>query len=141
VALRQILSGRLRLSLKSLDQHLDRSVAGLYRGRMTVKLELRPEVHASLLAQAQARGLSLEVYLEQVVRERAAVTSNNERSSRKSLPQVFAESPMKGLDSTLSAIPTPADPSRYERIPTGYVPSELTRAIRSQRREVVERSG
>ena len=33
---------------------------------MTVKLQLKPEVEAGLLAQAQARGLSLEAYLEQI---------------------------------------------------------------------------
>jgi len=32
---------------------------------MTVKLQLGPEVEAGLLAQAQARGLSLEAYLAQ----------------------------------------------------------------------------
>ncbi|HXG88587.1 MAG TPA: hypothetical protein VNJ02_09645 [Vicinamibacterales bacterium] len=31
---------------------------------MTVKLELNPEVEAGLVAQAQARGLSLEAYLQ-----------------------------------------------------------------------------
>jgi hypothetical protein len=39
---------------------------------MTVKLELNPEVEAGLLAQAEARGLSLEDYLQQVLRERSA---------------------------------------------------------------------
>ena len=38
---------------------------------MTVKLQLKPDVEAGLLAQAQARGLSLEVYLEQVLQERS----------------------------------------------------------------------
>lgn len=38
---------------------------------MTVKLDLNPEVEAGLLAQAQARGLSLEAYVEQVLRERS----------------------------------------------------------------------
>lgn len=35
---------------------------------MTVKLELNPEVEAGLVAQAQARGLSLEAYLQQVLK-------------------------------------------------------------------------
>ncbi len=39
---------------------------------MSVKLELAPDVEAGLLAQAQARGLSLEDYLQQVLRERSA---------------------------------------------------------------------
>lgn len=38
---------------------------------MTVKLDLNPDVEAGLLAQAQARGLPLEAYLEQVLRERS----------------------------------------------------------------------
>lgn len=38
---------------------------------MTVKLDLKPDVEAGLLAQAEARGLSFEVYLEQVLRERS----------------------------------------------------------------------
>jgi hypothetical protein len=37
---------------------------------MTVKLELKPDVQAGLLAQAQASWLSLEAYAEQVLRER-----------------------------------------------------------------------
>jgi hypothetical protein len=43
-----------------------------YRGGMTVKLELNPEVEAGLVAQAEARGLSLEAYLQQVLKERSA---------------------------------------------------------------------
>jgi hypothetical protein len=39
---------------------------------MTMKLELTPEVQASLSAQARERGLSLEAYAEQVLRERAS---------------------------------------------------------------------
>jgi|EndMetStandDraft_5_1072996.scaffolds.fasta_scaffold117952_2 hypothetical protein len=38
---------------------------------MTVKLDLKPDVEAGLLAQAEARGLQLEVYLELVLRERS----------------------------------------------------------------------
>jgi hypothetical protein len=38
---------------------------------MTVKVELSAEVQAGLLAQAQQNGLSLEAYIEQVLRERS----------------------------------------------------------------------
>jgi hypothetical protein len=38
---------------------------------MTVKIDLKPDVHAGLLAQAQARGLDLEAYLQQVLQERS----------------------------------------------------------------------
>jgi hypothetical protein len=61
---------------------------------VTVKLELKPEVEAALLTQAQARGLSLEDYLDQVLR--SAVSKRP--VGRKSLAQLFAESPLKGLD-------------------------------------------
>lgn len=61
-----------------------------------MKLELKPEIEAGLLAQAHARGLSLEAYLEEVLAS-AAVTKRRP-SSRKSLAQLFAESPLKGLD-------------------------------------------
>jgi Uncharacterized protein conserved in bacteria (DUF2188) len=40
---------------------------------MTVKLELKPEVEAGLVAQAHARGLSLEAYLDQVLQNAADV--------------------------------------------------------------------
>lgn len=36
---------------------------------MTIKLQLPPEIEETLVAQAQARGLSLEAYLEQMLRE------------------------------------------------------------------------
>lgn len=94
---------------------------------MTVKLELNPEIEAGLITQAQARGLSFEDYLAQVLqtaadgnvvkrasesllRKAEAVehTRNpgardnthvqRERPGRKSLARLFAESPLKGLN-------------------------------------------
>ena len=62
---------------------------------MTMKLDLKPEIEAGLLAQAQARGLSLEAYLDQVLQD-AAVSKRP--AGRKSLSQLFAEPPLKGLD-------------------------------------------
>jgi hypothetical protein len=62
---------------------------------VTVKLELKPEVEAALMAQAHARGLSLEAYLDQVLLD---VTSSKWPAGRKSLAQLFAESPLKGLN-------------------------------------------
>jgi hypothetical protein len=38
---------------------------------VTVKLELKPEIEAGLIAQAQARGLSLESYLDEVLQSAA----------------------------------------------------------------------
>jgi hypothetical protein len=59
---------------------------------MTVKLELTPEVEAVLLAQAQARGLSLEAYATQLL-QRATATP---RSGKKDLVDLFA--PLRGVD-------------------------------------------
>lgn len=42
---------------------------------MTVKVELTPDIQAALLAQAQASGLSLEAYAEEVLRERSRAAS------------------------------------------------------------------
>lgn len=63
-----------------------------------MKLELKPEIEAGLLAQARARGLSLETYLDAVLESAAAVQPRPK--DRKSLAQLFAESPLKGLDLT-----------------------------------------
>jgi hypothetical protein len=62
---------------------------------VTVKLELKPEIEAALLAQAHACGVSLEAYLDQVLRN---ATTAKRPAGRKSLAQLFAESPLKGLD-------------------------------------------
>lgn len=65
---------------------------------MIMKLELSPEVQAVLLAQAQANGLSLETYAVKVLQECAAGSGKPRAHGRKSLAQLFAESPLKGLD-------------------------------------------
>ncbi|HVZ87358.1 MAG TPA: hypothetical protein VHG72_10340 [Polyangia bacterium] len=61
-----------------------------------MKLELKPEIEAGLLSQAHARGLSLEAYLAEVLETAAATKTRPD--GRKSLAQLFAESPLKGLD-------------------------------------------
>jgi len=73
-----------------------------------MKLEIKPEVEAGLLAQAHARGLSLEAYLEQVLT--SAASTKPRPSSRKSLAQLFAESPLKGLDLKFERDPDPGRP-------------------------------
>lgn len=65
---------------------------------MIMKLELSPEVQAGLSAQAKANGLSLEAYPSKVLQERVASTGKPRPSGRRSLAQLFAESPLKGLD-------------------------------------------
>jgi hypothetical protein len=41
------------------------------RAVMTVRLELRPDVEANLAAQARARGVPLDVYLQSVIEDLA----------------------------------------------------------------------
>ena len=49
---------------------------------MTVKVELKPEVAASITAQAEARGVSVEEYVQEVVEDRAGV-----QPTRKATPE------------------------------------------------------
>ena len=68
---------------------------------MTVKLELKPEIEARLAAQAEAQGLSLESYLDQVLQTTAIAGGMRTRrrpKGRMSLAQLFADSPFRGLD-------------------------------------------
>ena len=76
---------------------------------MTVKLDLKPELEAGLLAQAHARGLSLEAYLDQVL-QNAAVPKR--LAGRKSLAQLFADSPFKGLDLNFERDPDVGRPAK-----------------------------
>jgi hypothetical protein len=75
---------------------------------MTVKLELTPEIEAGLLAQAEARGMSLEVYAAQLL-QRATVPLNAPRSGKKNLVQLFA--PLRGLSLDFDRNPSAARPS------------------------------
>lgn len=76
---------------------------------MTIQVEISAETEARLAAEAAAQSMDLPVYaatlLEQAVRPRnedqqkQAVAARTEAGSgRKSLAQLFAESPFKGLD-------------------------------------------
>jgi hypothetical protein len=72
---------------------------------MTITVDIRPEVQAELARQAAAQGRALEAYaaslLEAAARVPAAVPppARNKRSpGRKSLVELFAESPLRGLD-------------------------------------------
>lgn len=64
---------------------------------MTITLEVPDSVEAELQAQAKARGLALDAYLVQHVLP-AAVEKPKARRERKSLAQLFSESPLQGLD-------------------------------------------
>ncbi len=76
---------------------------------MTITVEIRPEVQAELAAQAAARGMGVAAYaatlLEQAARQaspepkdQAAPSKRQRLPGRKSLAELFAESPLKGLD-------------------------------------------
>ena len=71
---------------------------------MAVNLELTAEIEASLRAQAHEHGLTLKAYIAKVLKERSlrAHPSSNrptpKKQRRKSLAQLFAESPLKGLE-------------------------------------------
>jgi hypothetical protein len=58
---------------------------------MTMKLELNPEAEASLLTQAQARGLSLEDFVRQVLEERSTGSGQASRPSTEERLQAFDE--------------------------------------------------
>ena len=65
---------------------------------MTITLDLPADIEAGLLAQAQARGISLKAYLEQVVQDAVPTAARSRPANKKSLAQLFAESPFKGLE-------------------------------------------
>ena len=46
---------------------------------MTITLELTPHVAASLAAQAQAHGVSLDTYIRNLIEERAAAVDHREQ--------------------------------------------------------------
>jgi hypothetical protein len=65
---------------------------------MTMKLELNPEAEAGLLAQAQARGLSLEDFVKQVLEERGIGGRHAARLSAEERLHAFEEF-MAGFES------------------------------------------
>jgi hypothetical protein len=73
---------------------------------MTVKLELPPEIEAGLLAQAQARGLSLELYAAQLLEHAAAPAGPHSRE--KSLVELFV--PLRGLNLDFGRNPSAGRP-------------------------------
>lgn len=58
---------------------------------MTVTLNLKPELEAGVLAQAQAASLSVEAYLEKVVEERLGVSMAKHRLSAHEWTRQFEE--------------------------------------------------
>jgi len=64
---------------------------------VTITVELRPEVETELAVQAAARGMDVPSYAATLL-EQAARPKRQRPPGRKSLAQLFAESPFRGLD-------------------------------------------
>lgn len=64
---------------------------------MTLTLELQPEIERGLLAQAEARGVSLADYARDVL-AREAQAARPPAPEARNLVELFANSPFKGLD-------------------------------------------
>lgn len=64
---------------------------------MTITLDLAPDIENSLLVQAQAKGVSITDFVEQIV-ERQARQATPAAATPKSLVQFFRESPLVGLE-------------------------------------------
>ena len=69
---------------------------------MIIEVELDTQTQALLASQAAARNMELRIYaaslLERAATETAPAPATQRPTGRKSLAQLFAESPFKGLD-------------------------------------------
>lgn len=65
---------------------------------MTLTLELQPEIECGLLAQAEARGVSLADYALDVLAREAQAARPPTGPGARNLVELFANSPFKGLD-------------------------------------------
>ncbi len=69
---------------------------------MIIEVELNAQTQALLASQAAARNMELRIYaaslLERVATETVPASVPDGPAGRKSLAQLFAESPFKGLD-------------------------------------------
>jgi len=76
---------------------------------MTITVEIKPEVQAELSAQAAARGMDVPAYVASLLEQAAKPEAPQELEQvdrpkrqrppgKKSLAQLFAESPFKGLN-------------------------------------------
>jgi hypothetical protein len=68
---------------------------------MTITLELTPDVAASLAAQAQARGVSLDTYVRSLIEEQAAAVDHREQHMT---PEQF-EAELDALSSDSETLP------------------------------------
>jgi hypothetical protein len=67
---------------------------------MTVNLDLRPEVEAQLVAQANAKGLSLQDYLKRMVELQASA-----RAALTSVPAMSHEEWERGFEALIDSFP------------------------------------
>ena len=76
---------------------------------MTIQVELSAETEAHLAAEAAARSMELPAYVATLLEQTARPSTRKPRNAqslsdgkrpadRKSLPELFAESPFRGLD-------------------------------------------
>jgi hypothetical protein len=72
---------------------------------MTITVEIRPEVQAALARQAAAHGRAVEAHAASLLEDAVHLPANKEQPvrrkrlpGRKSLVELFAESPLRGLD-------------------------------------------
>jgi plasmid stability protein len=77
---------------------------------VTVTLNLPPEIERRFLAEAQAHGMSLDAFVRDILLARAQDDrkqsfSGKREQDKKTLTQLFAESPLKGLDLDFSRSP------------------------------------
>jgi hypothetical protein len=78
----------------------------LSEATMTITLELPPEAEASLIAQAEARGLSLDAFLRTIIKTQAAAVEP--AKSAQALPHADAgEDPDRVIDDLFDAVQVP----------------------------------
>ncbi|MGA3234735.1 MAG: hypothetical protein ABSG03_00415 [Bryobacteraceae bacterium] len=71
---------------------------------MTITLELPPEAEASLVAQAEARGLSLDAFLRAIIKTQAAAeeSANSAQALRRG-----GEDPDRAIDDIFDTVQVP----------------------------------
>ena len=76
---------------------------------MTITIDIKPEVEAELARQAAARGRRIEAHAASLLEDAASLTLDTGPSvprrrppGKKSLVELFADSPLRGLDLDLS---------------------------------------
>jgi hypothetical protein len=76
----------------------------LSEATMTITLELPPEAEASLVAQAEARGLSLDAFLRAIIKTQAAAVEL--AKSAQALPH-GGEDPDRAIDDLFDTVQVP----------------------------------